>query len=336
MYDARNSACCRPRAAVVAVLVRMGLALLAGRCAAAPRIVASPAIIRFGERDAAEVVSNRFVLSNAGDAPLIIGAVRTSCGCTRAEPECRLLQPGEETGLDVRLALRGLQGLQRKSLTVESNDPDTPNLTLWLEGESRSAVLLEPPSYSFGRVDTREPPPPATIRLSGYATNVTIAAASSDNPAFPVAVAPDGRTLTLASPRLTTPGACRGRVRVTLSDPARPALELQLYAWRSGALRVAPETLVFQPGSSPATTRLVIVRPGAAPRFKVTQVDIDGGSGHAEASARPDGSYQVRVEQVIPDSLATNAAVVIRTNLPECPEWRVPLRREGLPPAPVR
>jgi hypothetical protein len=317
----------RPYAAA-AVGAGFALVLLAGAPAAAPRIAAPQATFNFGVRDGAETVTNRFVLRNTGDALLVIGETRASCGCTRVAPERRLLQPGEETGVEVRLILNGLQGPQRKSVHVASNDPDTPSLALWMEGEARSAVQLEPANYSFGRINPSDPPAPVTVQMTGYATNVVIVSATSDTPAFPVSVAPGGRALTLAPPHLTTPGAWRGKVRVVFSDPAQPPVDLHLYAWLNDALQISPTSLVFRSGSAPATARTVVVRRCTAPRFRIVAVRLDGAVGRVEALPQPDGSYQVRVEQVIPDSLGTNAAIVIRTDLAERPEWRVTLRRE--------
>lgn len=320
-----------PRRRLFARPAALLLGLLAGTSLAAPHIEAPEATCRFGWRDAAESVTNHFVLRNTGDAPLALGAIRTSCGCTRAALARRLLPPGEETTLEVRLDLRGLSGPQRKSVSVLSNDPDTPNLTLWIEGEARSAVCLEPSSVSFGRIDPRSPSPPVTVRLAGYATHVTVAAALSDDPAFPVEIAPDGRALTLAPPQLAAPGTRRTLVRVTLSDPARPALLLSLHAWADDVLRVAPSALSFAPGAETASLRLVVVRPGTAGNFQITRAGIEGGTGTANALRRPDGSYHIKVAGVIPDTLTTNAALVIGTDLPARPEWRVPLRREARP-----
>ena len=317
----------RPLALIASVCAAAGLGI--GGAEAAPCIAAPQTTFSFGWRDAEETVTNRFILLNTGDAPLLLTDIRISCGCTHAEPERRQLQPGERTTLEMRLALHGLQGAQRKSVTVISNDPATPSLTFWIEGEARAAVCLEPPSVSFGRVQPQDPPVPSTVLLTGYRTNVTITAATSDNPVFAVSVVPGGRALSLAPPRLNAPGAQRGQVRVTLSDPAQPALSLHLYAWLDDVLRVVPAALAFRPGGEPASTRLVIVRPGTAKRFRITGAVIEGGTGHAEALARPDGSCQIAVQQVIPDTLATNATLLIRTDLPERPEWRVPMRREG-------
>jgi hypothetical protein len=309
-------------------------ALLAGACAAAaaraaPRIEAPEPTYAFGWCDAAATVTNRFTLRNAGDAPLYLSDIRTSCSCSRAEPEKRALAPGEETSIEVRTALRGLNGHIRKSVTVISNDPETPYLPLWIEGEARAAVCLEPPSVSFGRMDPREPPQPATIRLAGYLTNVTITAAACDSAAYSIERAADGRALTVRPPTAPAPGTYRGLVRVALSDSAQGSLALPLYGWADDLLRIAPSALAFRPAAEPASTRLVIVRPGTAKRFRITSVAVEGGTGAARAVARPDGNYQVVIEGLVPDSLATNAALVVRTDLAERPEWRVPLRLEG-------
>ncbi len=296
---------------------------------AAPRIEAPDSAYAFGWRDSAETVTNRFTLRNAGDAPLHISEIRTSCACSRVEPERRVLAPGEETSLEVRTALRGLNGRVRKSVTVVSNDPDTPYLALWVEGEARAAVCLDPSNVAFGRIDPDAPPAPAVVRLAGYLTNLTVIAAASDNPAYAIEVDPAGRALTVAPPQPATAGPHRAVVRVTLSDPAQPALALPLYAWVDDLICIAPPSLAFRPSAEPASTRLVIVRPGTAKRFKITGLTVEGGSGATRAVARPDGNYQIALEGVVPDSLATNAALVILTDLPDRSEWRVPLRLEG-------
>ena len=296
----------------------------------APQLSAPVTTYAFGWRDAAETVTNRFVLRNRGDADLHLTEIRTSCGCTRAEPGTRVIPPGGETSLDVHLSLRGLQGHQRKSVSVLSNDPHTPNLTLWIEGEARAAVGLEPPACSFGRVNPHEPPAPITVRLNGYETAITITEAASDHPAFAVAVQPDGRSLTVQPPVLADPGAYRGRVTVTLSTPQRGPLVLPVYAWRDDLLRIHPATLVYgaDHGSATALPRLVIVRSGTAPRFRVTGVRLEGARGNATFQTRPDGSVHIRVQGVESAPFAPDAALIIDTDLSEKSAWRVPLKRE--------
>ncbi len=298
--------------------------------APAPRLEVPIATYNFGWRDAEETVTNCFVLRNTGDADLHLTDIRTSCGCTQAKPSDRVIAPGRETVLEVHLALRGLQGRQRKSVSVLSNDPEVPSITLWMQGEARAAFCLEPPAYSFGRIHPKEPPAPATIRLGGYAATVTVTRAVSDNPSFPVSVNPDGRSLTLGPPALTAPGAHRAKVAVTLSSAEKGELSLPVYAWLEDLLRIHPSVLSFHSGAAADSPlpRIVIVRRGTAPVFHVTGVRVAGAAGKASFQMRPDGSVHIRVDHVEAATAGPDAALVIATDLPDHPEWRVPIRTQ--------
>lgn len=309
-------------------IVVAGLILLPAAAAAAPHLEAPLATHDFGWRDAAETVTNRFILRNTGDADLHLTAIKTACGCTRAEPAARVIAPGAETVLEVHLALRGLQGQQRKSVSVLSNDPAVPNLTLWMQGEARAAVCLEPPAFSFGRILPAEPPAAATVRLGGYLTATIMTQAVSDNPAFPVSLGTDGRSLLLGPPVLPLPGAHRATVTVTLSCADRGTLSLPVYAWLDDLLRIHPAVLAYRVSQPEETSvsRIVLVRRGAAPRFHVTAVHLEGVCGEASFLTRPDGTVHVRVPPVQTDTITPHAALVIVTDLPDRPEWRVPIR----------
>lgn len=282
----------------------------------------------FGWRDAAETVTNRFVLRNTGTADLHLRSIQTSCGCTRAEPTSRVIAPGAETILEVHLALRGLQGQQRKAVSVLSNDPKTPNLTLWIQGEARAAVCLEPSAFSFGRLPPDTPSATAMIRLGGYLTTATITNAVSDNPAFPVSLGADGRSLLLAPPTLSTPGAHRATITVTLSCADRAPLSLPVYAWMEDLLRIHPPVLTYRANQKTAALapRTVIVKRGTAPQFQITAVRVEGASGEASFETRPDGTVHVQVPAIGTNTVTPGAALVIVTDLPERPEWRVPIR----------
>jgi len=50
------------------------------------------------------------------------------------KPSQDVIPPGGEASIRARLNLRGRHGFQRKTITVKSNDPNTPNLILTLTG----------------------------------------------------------------------------------------------------------------------------------------------------------------------------------------------------------
>jgi hypothetical protein len=97
------------------------------------QIELSPGEFDFGAVLNTSPVSQTFQLRNAGDGPLQISGVSTSCGCTTAEVANRVLAPGETTDLTVTydpLAHGGATGEFMRVVYVRSDDPDTPEATL--------------------------------------------------------------------------------------------------------------------------------------------------------------------------------------------------------------
>lgn len=74
-----------------------------------------------------------FQVRNAGDGPLQITSVSTSCGCTTAEIGSQQLAAGASADLTVTydpLAHDGATGEFLRIVYVRSDDPDTPEATL--------------------------------------------------------------------------------------------------------------------------------------------------------------------------------------------------------------
>lgn len=114
------------------VLLVVG-AILAGCIGGAPQITVSPESYDFGDIPAAEPVSGHLTLRNAGDKPLQIESLSTSCGCTTAEVDKQTIPPGDAAYLTVTFdpqAHPGLYGPLMRIVYVKSNDPQTPELEI--------------------------------------------------------------------------------------------------------------------------------------------------------------------------------------------------------------
>ena len=99
----------------------------------APKLVCDEPTYKFGELESSETVEHTFILRNEGDLDLEITRVKPACGCTAANLSEKIIHPGGEAQIRTRLSLRGRRGRQRKSITVESNDPKQPRLLLWIQ-----------------------------------------------------------------------------------------------------------------------------------------------------------------------------------------------------------
>lgn len=122
---------------------------------AAPRIAVDSPTHDFGSvriKGDAPTVDHVFTLSNTGDEELVISGVNTSCGCTTARLTTDHLPPGQTVALNTSLSLKGRRGEMSKTITVSSNDPDTPKLNLTLKVNAEQDVDVSPAYVTF-RVD---------------------------------------------------------------------------------------------------------------------------------------------------------------------------------------
>ncbi len=75
-----------------------------------------------------------FIYTNTGDAPLVITACRSSCGCLVPNWHKEPLMPGQRDSIMLRYDTHRI-GPFRKSVTVESNAVDQPTVILRIKGE---------------------------------------------------------------------------------------------------------------------------------------------------------------------------------------------------------
>lgn len=129
-----------------------------------PKLVLQQSSFDFGDIKQGETVSHTFVLTNSGGDLLKITNVQASCGCTAAAPEKSELAPGESTNLPVKFNSTGRQGMQKKTVKIFTNDPQSPEMTITISGnivtgeQSGGAPTIYFPEtqHDFGKVSEGE------------------------------------------------------------------------------------------------------------------------------------------------------------------------------------
>jgi uncharacterized cupredoxin-like copper-binding protein len=116
----------------------------------------------FGDVNVGDIVKHTYIITNNGGDLLKILDVRASCGCTAAKPEKNELKPGESTDLVVTFNSKGRKGPQNKTVTVVTNDTETPNLTLSFkcnvivtqttENKFGAILYLPETQHDFGKI----------------------------------------------------------------------------------------------------------------------------------------------------------------------------------------
>jgi hypothetical protein len=121
---------------------------------AAPQVTIMPPEIDFGRLEQHQVREGSLTIYNNGDETLEILDVKSSCGCTVAEPAVSSLAPGENTSLHVTFDSKTFQGDQQKPVTIYTNDPARSEIQIMVTAFVYVPVMVYPPhkSVAFNKV----------------------------------------------------------------------------------------------------------------------------------------------------------------------------------------
>ncbi len=100
----------------------------------APSIDFNERVYDFGEIMEGKKVEYTFKILNKGKSDLQLRSIKASCGCTAANPASNVIKPGASTDLKVVFDSRGKLGLQNKTITIISNDPNQSTTILRVSG----------------------------------------------------------------------------------------------------------------------------------------------------------------------------------------------------------
>jgi hypothetical protein len=135
--------------------------------AAAPKLVAVEAIRDVGKVAKGEKVKVDFELRNEGAAELLISSVRPTCGCTVASFDEKIA-PGGVGRIHAEVDTVDFGGPIAKTITVHSNDPVQPRLTLTIKARIEPQIVTSPGYARFVYVQNQ---PPTTVKQWLWAEN---------------------------------------------------------------------------------------------------------------------------------------------------------------------
>lgn len=127
---------------IVATALVLALALPA--LAAAPALVVENFKYDFGQVYQGERVEHVYHFRNAGDAPLKIEKVRSSCGCTAALVSAEMIDPGETGEVKATFDSTRFRGEVTKTIYLYTNNPDQRETRFTLSGEVLAKLTADP------------------------------------------------------------------------------------------------------------------------------------------------------------------------------------------------
>ena len=106
----------------------------------------------FGKVYKGSKVEHVFKLENRGNDTLEIKKVKPSCGCTAVILSNNTILPGKTGEIKSTFNSRSYSGKVKKTITVLSNDPDTPNHKLTISGKVIQEISFKPQNINFGSI----------------------------------------------------------------------------------------------------------------------------------------------------------------------------------------
>jgi hypothetical protein len=103
-----------------------------------------------------------FKYQNTGDKVVHVKSVHTSCGCTTTNKVKDQIAPGEKGEITATFKIGSTTGTAQKTVTVETDDAETPVTVLTLRAVIAQALELQP---SFVYWENNEAPKAKTINV---------------------------------------------------------------------------------------------------------------------------------------------------------------------------
>lgn len=226
----------------------------AAKPAGAPKIAFDKTVYDFGTTSMVSSVTGTFTFHNAGDAVLEVKKPTTSCGCTVAGVKPDTLKPGEKGELVFTLSIgNGYRGGIQKSITVPSNDPQSPNVGLSIKVDVVPVFDVSPQQVTLGSL------------RPGTTTNVTIRVKRTDGKKLeftkvdstssfirpqlvPVESSNGSEAEIRVEAAIESSGmshSFNGQVRAYTDNPNMAALTIPVYIQVISDLSVVPEAVIW-------------------------------------------------------------------------------------------
>ncbi len=246
---------------------------------AAPKIQFNLTTYDFGKTSQVASVSGVFTYTNTGDATLVLQPPQPSCGCTVAALKPNTLAPGDSGELSFTLNLGQAKTTMEKHISVKSNDPLTPEVSLIIRVDYTPLYALDPmtisPSLVFGKNETTQF---ATLtRTDGKA--LRISRLDPSKPWITATIEGAGTNEAVATIRIVTkrdgaPRRFSEFVQIYTDDQSsKPATSIYVYGQIMGEVAVTPESLYW---SIPNATTALADRPESLVLRRMTITSAEG------------------------------------------------------------
>jgi hypothetical protein len=222
-----------------------------------------------------------FKMTNIWKEPLQITEVKVSCGCLKAEPSTKLLQPSETATLHISMDGRQFAGPKTIKIYVTVGPKYISTATLTVSANARGDVTFSPSELDFANVHRGQTATKSIeIEYTGSMADwrvteiVKNASAPFDLKVEPISPRKGYRIIATMKPEPAA-GSFKQDVILKTNDPSSPILTFQIVGNVQAGLAVSPSPIVVRDMKvGESQTKKVFVR-GPRP-FRITAVEGQG------------------------------------------------------------
>jgi hypothetical protein len=211
------------------------LLLPAAALAGEPKLAVDVADFSFGQVSQGAKVEHTFRFRNAGEAPLTVEKVRSSCGCTAALLSATLIPPGGTGEIRTTFDSARFRGAVVKTVYLYVNDPQRPVAQFHLRGTVKPDLVLEPEQVDMGKLRPGKTAEARVALTNQGEQEITLSPPETTSPEFQAELAetrlPAGKSVQLVVRAKPREGKSRlsGYVMIKTSSPLIPELRLPVY-----------------------------------------------------------------------------------------------------------
>ena len=270
---------------------------LYGNVSGAPRIAIDHQFWSFGKLTNMPLISHDYCVSNAGDAPLIIGSVVSTCPvCLHATIDRTNLPPGAVAFVHAELNLRILNGPTSRGVLMTCNDPQNPDPVLELNGE---IVLLYQVDPVTPLLDLAEGPGAITVGITPFIhLHAPLSRLNCGNTNVQAILAPEpggGCLLTVTARKGFPQTNAVVNMVIRSADTNDPPCSVDVFVRNAPTLELLPTQLTFQAQADEQTRVLWVKQHGPSPSELLDAV-LPQDRYHCEIDPDPDGrNYTIYV-----------------------------------------
>lgn len=267
------------------------------------KLVFEKAVHDFGKLGPDQRVDYEFVFTNQGDAALEINNIQTSCGCTAAVTDKKVLAPGESSKLKVQYHSSRASGFFDKTVSVLSNDPDHPAVVLHVKGIVIMELEIMPAMVRFSDIEQGKPASMEVKITLRDPQEYRILRVNSDNPAVEGVLSPGeaGRfnlTVNFDPAKMTNPeqDSVNSALTIETNIQSQPTVRLPVYIrFRPDFMAVPSRLTLFIQEAGDVTPRDVIINSAGQKSFHIDEITTSHPAVKSEIVTNDQASNLIRI-----------------------------------------